>query len=161
MRFDRKALAALAVTGAIAVGAMPAFAQDASETPSDTTTQEQTREDRRAEHEAEFAQALADELGLDVDDVTAALTTVREEMRAEHEAERLANLEARLDEAVAAGELTQEQADAILEAAEAGVWPGPGGRRGGHGGHGPGDRGPGGSGPGGFGPGPAADTTAA
>ena len=58
-------------------------------------------------------------------------------MRAEHEAERLAALQARLDEAVAAGELTQEQADAMLAAAESGVFAGGGHGFGGRGGFGP------------------------
>ncbi len=73
---------------------------------------------------------------------------MRAELQAEREAEHLAALETRLDQAVAAGELTQEQADAMLAAAEAGVFPG--------GGHGFGGRG--GFGPRGFG-GPSDDAT--
>jgi hypothetical protein len=45
-------------------------------------------------------------------------------------ADRVGPLQRALDELVADGTLTQEQADAVLKAAEAGVFPGPGG--GGH-----------------------------
>jgi len=149
----RKYLAAAGIAGVLAAGAtIPAIAQD---TPSDEATarseEQTTREERRAERERAFAEALADELGLDADTVEEAIATVKDELRAEHEAARLDQLRTRLDEAVAAGELTQEQADAIHAAAESGVFPGRGGRRGHHG-------------PGGFGPpadvDPEADTTA-
>lgn len=140
MRRMKTAVASLAILGLLLVGATTALAQ------SDTT---ETPQDRRAEHEAEFAARLADELGIDVDRVSAALEAVRTEWQAEMQAERRAALEERLDAAVEAGDLTREQADALLEAHEAGVLGGPGfGRhRGRHGG------GPGGPGFG-FGHGP-------
>ncbi len=93
----------------------------------------------RDQMQEELAGRLADELGLDQEEVAAALETVHEELRAEHEAERTERLSARLDAAVKAGRLTQEQADAILEAA----------RDGDLGGLGPGRHGPGRPGPGG------------
>ena len=127
---------------------MPALAQDTEDQSSqvagqgadDTDTAD--AEDRRAEMQASLADALAAELGLDADEVAAALEKVQTDLRAEMQAEHLERLEERLAEAVEAGELTQEEADEVLERAESGELRGPG-RRGGHGGPGgPGDRGP-------------------
>ena len=76
------------------------------------------REARRTARQDAFAEALADELGVDKEKVKAALEKVR---TAEHEklkADRLAALKTRLDEAVKAGKLTQAEADAIYKAAE-------------------------------------------
>lgn len=148
---NRKLIASLGVAGALALGAVPALAQDDSSTATEATTTDTSREEARAARQAEFAQALADELGLPVEDVSAALTTVRDQVKAERDAERDAARQARLDEAVANGELTQEQADAIAAAADAGLFEGRGGR--GH--HGP--RGGGFGGPGPDAPGEAAD----
>ena len=131
-----------AVVGVLGAGLLvPAVAQDA---PEDTATSEETTDPvtRREERRAEFATALAEELGLDADTVAAAIETVREDLHEAHRAERLEALEQRLADAVAAGELTQEQADALLAAHEAGISPF-GGPRGHHG------RGPGGAGFGG------------
>ncbi len=100
---------------------------------------------RDEERRAELAERLAEELGLDTEEVAAALEKVGEEMRSEHGAARLADLPDRLDKAVEDGRLTQEQADDILERAEAGEFRGRGGRGGPGGGHrghgGPGESG--------------------
>lgn len=126
-------------------------------------TEKQSWEQRREEHRDAFAEALAAELGVEKEKVAAALEKVREQMRAEagtrHEgrgrpdgvrpdgarpdgarpdaeeraAERQARLAERLDQAVADGKLTREQADAIRKAIESGVLRGPGWG----GGHGP------------------------
>lgn len=142
-------LAATAGTGLAAWG-VPALAQDtesqgsqvAGQGADDTDTED--AEDRRAEMQAALADALAAELGLDADEVAAALEKVQTDLRAEMQTEHLERLEERLAEAVEAGELTQEEADEVLERAESGELRGPG-RRGGHGGHG-GPGGPGGPG---------------
>ncbi|MFG2052308.1 hypothetical protein ACGFIW_33360 [Micromonospora sp. NPDC048935] len=102
----------------------------------------------KADRQNEFAEALAKELGVPTDKVTAALEKVREQHRPadrpqrpsaeDRQAalkERQAALKARLDQAVKDGKLTQEQADAITKAIEAGVFRGPGGH-GGPGNHG-------------------------
>jgi len=134
VKIDRRALAGLGVTGVLLLGAaVPALAQDASESPTEEEPTAEDREARIAEREQRFAAALADELGLDEDTVAAAVDTVRTQLMEERAAERRAALEERLAEAVAAGELTQEQADALLAAEEAGVL----GRRFGPRGHGP------------------------
>lgn len=122
-----KTLAAAAAAIALAGGAVaiPALAQDSTPAPQDEATTDD-RGARHAERQAAFAEALAEELDLPVADVQAALEAVRERFQEEHGAERIERLTQRLDAAVADGSLTQEQADAILEAAEAGVLPGPG-----------------------------------
>lgn len=154
----RRIAAASAVAGVLTVGiVVPAIAQD-SDTTDDTAAQ--TTEDRRAAQQDAFAAALADELGLDTETVAAAVDTVRDQMRAEHDAERAAALQDQLDQAVADGELTQEQADAIIAAREAGALPlGGRGGRGGHGGHMGRHGGPGADGADGFG-GSGSDTPA-
>lgn len=129
----RKTIAAGGLAAALAVGSVvPALAQDADDTTTETTD---TWDALRAEHQAAFAEKLAERLGLDADEVATALEEVRAEQWAENEALRIEHLTARLDEAVAAGDLTQEEADAILEAHESGEMPF-GGRRGGAMGHG-------------------------
>ena len=149
MKKLNKTLAAIGAAGALSLAAIPlALAQDATESTTESATEESTHEEERAAWELAYATRLAELLGLDVATVQEAVATVRAEQQAEREAEHLAALETRLDEAVAAGELTQEQADAMLAAAEAGVFPG--------GGHGFGGRG--GFGPRGFG-GPSDDAT--
>jgi hypothetical protein len=135
MRITRRSAAMLGATAVIGLGAIPALAQDTTETATEDTATS-TWEDAHADREAAFADALAEELGLDTDTVAEAIATVREELQAERRAERLAVLQERLDQAVADGELTQEQADALIAAHEAGVIGGrrgPGGRHGGHG----------------------------
>jgi hypothetical protein len=149
MKITKRSAAALGVTAAIAFAAVPAFAQDATQSPTEQTApaegaapDEAARDARMAERQTAFAEALAAELDLPVDQVTDAVTKVGEQLRAEHDSERQAALQDRLDEAVTNGDLTQEQADAMAAAAEAGVL----GGRDGHGGH------HGRSGMGGFGP---------
>ena len=70
------------------------------------------------------------ELGIDKAKVAEALAKVEDQMHSDMKAERQAALSERLAEAVAEGKLTQEQADAILKASEAGVLPGGPGRMG-------------------------------
>lgn len=138
MRFRHKA-AALGATGALVIGAVavPALAQDGDETSTgqtstgETTTAETTDiEERRDELQSRLAEALAAELDLPVQEVEAALETVHEQFREERQERRLAGLEERLEAAVDEGSLTQQQADAILDAADAGVFPGRPGHRG-------------------------------
>ncbi|MCM0674318.1 hypothetical protein NCC78_06400 [Micromonospora phytophila] len=136
-------LAGLAAAGVLGVGiAAPtvAFAADGdTPTPAASATESGDRQQQRADRQAEFAEALAKELGVPTDKVTAALEKVREQHKPAgrpergNAADRQAALKERLDQAVKDGKLTQEQADAITAAAEAGVFPG---GRGGHGGPG-------------------------
>ena len=139
-------LAGLAAAGVLGVGiAAPtvAFAEDsATPTPSASSSDQGTdRQQQRADRQNAFAEALAKELGVSTDKVTAALEKVREQQKADRPErpsteDRQAQLKERLDQAVKDGKLTQEQADAVLKAAEAGVFPGPGG----HGHRGGGER---------------------
>lgn len=135
--------AGLAAAGVLAVGiAAPtvAFADDKSGSPSTSQTD---RKQARAERDAEFAKALAAELGISEDKVAAAIEKVRGDLKPQgqpkdapkSQEDRQAALKTRLDAAVKEGKLTQEQADAILKAYEAGVLGGFGGK----GGRGPGD----------------------
>ncbi|NES29367.1 hypothetical protein GCE86_17495 [Micromonospora terminaliae] len=137
-RMSRKhLLAGLATAGVLGVGiAAPtvALADDKSPSPSASTSTDQgtDRQQQRADRQAEFAESLAKELGVSTDKVTAALEKLREQRQADRPerpstADRQAALKDRLDQAVKDGKLTQEQADAVLKAAEAGVFPGPGG----------------------------------
>ncbi|MFV2111058.1 hypothetical protein ACFHW0_01800 [Micromonospora sp. LOL_025] len=139
-------LAGLAAAGVLGVGlAAPtvAFAAD-GDTPTpgaSTGAEDGDRQQQRADRQAEFAGKLAAELGVDADKVTAALEKLREEHKPADRpergdrpgkgdpADRQAAMKERLAEAVEDGRLTQEQADAVTAAAEAGVLPG----RGGHG----------------------------
>ena len=133
----KKTLLALAIAGAVGVGALvPALAQEATEDPTDASTESTHRDD--------FAAALAEELGLPEERVVEALEAVRDEMFAEVRAAHRSEYEERLAAAVADGALTQEQADAILAAYDNGVELAPGPAFGpGHGSHveGPGHRG--------------------
>ena len=139
----KRLLVGLAAAGVLGVGiAAPtvALADDKSPSASTSTDQQQQRADRQAE----FAESLAKELGVPTDKVTAALEKLREQRQADRPErpstqDRQAALKERLDQAVKDGKLTQEQADAVLKAAEAGVFPGPGGAGGFPGG--PGHRG--------------------
>lgn len=94
-----------------------------------TEQNDTTPEERHAAKQAELVAALAEELDLDTNTVAAAIERVHEGHRAEHRAA----LQERLDAAVESGELTREQADAILAAHDAGVL-GSFGPRGHHGG---------------------------
>ncbi|MFI7521969.1 hypothetical protein [Micromonospora globbae] len=141
-------LAGLATAGVLGVGiAAPtmAFAADnASPAPSASTTDDGQRQ-KASDRQSAFAEELAKELGVSTDKVTAALEKLREQHKADRPErpsaeDRQARLEERLDQAVEDGKLTQEQADAILDAVESGVLGGGGfggpGRHGGWGGHG-------------------------
>ncbi|WP_444952059.1 hypothetical protein [Micromonospora ureilytica] len=136
-------LAGLATAGVLGVGiAAPtiAFAADTpTPTPSASTAPDAapgTAPGAKADRQGEFAEALARELGVPTDKVTAALEKIREQHRPADRPQRpsaedrQAALKQRLDQAVKDGKLTQEQADAITKAVEAGVFPGPGGHRG-------------------------------
>jgi hypothetical protein len=143
----KQLLVGLAAAGVLGVGiAAPtvALADDKSPRPtnsaSTTTDQGSDRKQQRADRQQEFAEALAKELGVPTEQVTAALEKIREQHKGDRPErpsteDRQAKLKARLDQAVKDGKLTQEEADAVLKAAEAGVFPGPGGhdRRGWHG----------------------------
>jgi hypothetical protein len=128
MRTKMVVLGAL-VAGAVTVGAvLPALAQDRSET---SNSEEEPTEDGawprgpglRGVHSDAFAADLAEELGLEVDEVTAAIEKVGAAHREQLQVTRTARLQERLDAAVEAGRLTQEEADAWVEAHEAGDRP--------------------------------------
>lgn len=146
MRFTdktRRWVAVLGAGGALVAGAfaLPALAQDGSSDAgtaaatddSTAATEGSTSEDPATgprahveeRHEA-LVEALADELGLPVDEVRTALEAAQETVAAEWAEQRQSLLQERLDAAVADGRLTQEQADAIIAAAEEGVIGGPG-----------------------------------
>lgn len=111
-------LATTAVAGALVAGAViPATAQD------DPPTSQERSQDVRGGNADAFAAALAEELGIDRARVDEALRNVRADLREQIRERRLNGLEERLSRAVDDGDLTQEQADAIVEAAEAGVLP--------------------------------------
>ncbi len=123
-----------AATGVLAVGiAVPTVAYAADPTPKGSAgAQERVH---KGLDQQKLAAALAKELGLDEQKVADALAKVREQLKPEGgkpakpgATDRIANLKERLAQAVAAGKLTQAEADAILKAHEAGVLNG-GGRR--------------------------------
>ena len=125
-------LLVLGVVGTLVLGALalPALAQNASEGSSEITPSPGPLEEDR---QSAFVEALAEELNLPVDQITDAIAAAKETLAEQWRDEQVAALRERLDEAVAAGQLTQEQADAIIAATEAGVFDaGPGFER-----HGP------------------------
>lgn len=86
--------------------------------------QERGRDRSQADIDARHAQEakiLAAELNLDEAKVLEALKTVSANRQATQQADRAANLKERLDAAVKDGKLTQEQADAVVAAHEAGA----------------------------------------
>jgi hypothetical protein len=138
---SRKAVLIGTGATALALGiAVPAVASatdpSASPTPSASTSASDPASDREQKHadrRDKLAEGLAAELGVSKERVLAALEKVETQLESDARAERLAGLKERLDAAVADGKLTDEQASAILKAAEAGVLPGgphgPGGHR--------------------------------
>jgi hypothetical protein len=143
LRRSRGRVLLLAVIAlAAAAIAVPALAQNASESdaPGASSTEwDAPHGERFADAHAAFAEALAEELDLPDARIDEALTAVRERLTEEWRDERRAALEERLDDAAADGALTQEQADAILDAAGAGALGGGRGHGfGGFGQHGPG-----------------------
>ncbi|MFJ8578531.1 hypothetical protein [Micromonospora sp. NPDC093277] len=142
-------LVGLAAAGVLGVGiAAPtvALADNKSPAPSASASTDQgtDRQQKQADRQNKFAEELAKELGVPTDKVTAALEKLKEQHKGdrperpankdrqekmkERQADRQAQLKERLDQAVKDGKLTQEQADAVLKAVEAGVFPGPGAR---------------------------------
>ena len=131
----RNTLVAAGLVGVVGVAAiLPALAQDSTPTDESTEDTSTDREAFKAERHAAFVSALAEELGLPEERVAGALEAVREDLHAQHRAAMRERLSARLDAAVEQGDLTPEQAGAILDAFDAGVFPGRGL------GHGPGAR---------------------
>lgn len=124
-RTSRGRMLLLGVVALVAVAiTVPALAQNATETDAPGALSAEgdlPRAERFAEARSAFVEALAEELDLPVDRVDDALTAVRGRLHQERRDDRRAALEERLDAAVADGELTREQADAILDAVEAGV----------------------------------------
>jgi len=147
----KKVLGGLVAAGVLTVGlAAPAvaFAQDGEPgTPPASPSAEAGKPDpgqRGAEQRGKLAEQLATELGVPQEKVEAALAKIKEQHRdaapkgkpdEKSKADREAALKTRLDKAVSDGKLTQEQADAVLAAVEAGVLPTWGGGPG-HGGWG-------------------------
>jgi hypothetical protein len=78
---------------------------------------EDEREAAREARQTAFAEALAAELDIDVANVTAALA----ELQTERETAKAAADEATLEQAVADGDLTQAEADAVQKAIDAGI----------------------------------------
>lgn len=107
MKRTTRTWAALAAAGALTTGALavPALAQEDSTPP---TVQE--RQELREAHRARMEAAVASELGITV-----------EELQAAHEAARSSVFLDQLDDMVEAGRLTQEEADELRAAAEAGT----------------------------------------
>jgi hypothetical protein len=126
MRTKMVVLGAL-VAGAVTVGAvLPALAQTQGETNKEAATEDgawQRGSSMRGVHSETFAADLAGELGLEVDEVTAAIEKVRAAHREQLQATRTERLQERLDAAVEAGRMTQDEAEAWLEAHEAGERP--------------------------------------
>lgn len=133
MRFTRKTVAGVAIVGVLALGAtIPALAQDTGDDTGTESTQDwrelrrAEREERQAEreaHRAQYVERVAEIVGVEADDLAAAMDQVKDEMREEHAADRLAHLEERLASAVDNGRLTQEEADEMLERARDGEPP--------------------------------------
>ncbi|MEV4920391.1 hypothetical protein AB0K47_26740 [Streptomyces tirandamycinicus] len=134
----KRARVGLAVAGVASVGLLfpavalaedgaPSSATESAASSGDAEAREERRESRKErqdERQDELAAALAKELGVSEDKVNAALDKIRSAKQQEHKAEREKRLSERLEKAVSEGKLTQEQADAVLEAAKDGVLPG-------------------------------------
>ncbi|SNT59344.1 hypothetical protein SAMN05421812_111163 [Asanoa hainanensis] len=159
MRRPKKiALVGAGAAGLLAVGiSVPAFAatndspSPAPSTSSSAPAHKDSGKDwqdkakkAQADRQEKLAAALAKELGIDQKKVSDALTKVQKDLAADAKSDRADQLKDRLAKAVKDGKLTQAQADAIIAAAEKGVFPGGGaggwgggwhGFRGGPGGH--------------------------
>ncbi|MBX7265931.1 hypothetical protein KIF24_07730 [Micromonospora sp. Llam7] len=149
-------LAAAGVLGVGIAAPTVALADDRATPSASASATDQRQDDPRPERGQQrqaFAEALAEELGVPTEQVTEALEKLREQHQpqgrpdggAGHRGrggaeggtgdrrpgasaeERKEALAERLAQAVEDGKLTQEQADAITAAAEAGVLGGPGG----------------------------------
>ncbi len=145
-RFLPAVAATLITAGALAA---PSLAQDSGTDESTSTESTDSAEDTdreaamadreaaKAERQARYNELLAGELDVTVDDLVAARDSVKTTMKAEARV----MLEAKLDEKVAAGDITQDQADEILAKFDDGELRGRRGGghgdRGGRGGHGP------------------------
>lgn len=130
MRITRKTMVALAATGALGLASVPVLAQET------TTDDTPVREMDRDECHDELAAALAEELGLETEEVATALDGVMEEQHETRRAQVQDRRQERFDAAVENGELTQEQADELAEqwqqrAGDGELGFGPQGRRGG------------------------------
>ncbi|MFE9257794.1 hypothetical protein [Streptomyces sp. NPDC006879] len=128
-----------------------ALAEDSGKTDAPSTEQQDSGKpgprhgrtaEQRDQRQKELAEALAKDLGVPVEKVTGSLEKFhsaqreertkkieeRKQQRSEgkrlNSAERQEKLAERLDGAVKDGKLTQDQADAILAAVKAGVFPG-------------------------------------
>jgi hypothetical protein len=123
----RMAVIGALVAGAITVGAvLPALAQDEGDTTREATAEAEAWQrgaGMRGVYREGFAADLAEELGLDVDEVAAAIEKVATTHREALRASRTERLQERLDAAVDAGRMTREEADAMLEAHAAGERP--------------------------------------
>jgi hypothetical protein len=124
MTHSRLRLVVLGLVAVLAVAlAVPALAQSDDD---DAPTGQSAPKTDDADGPGRFAEALADELGDDVtaEEVADAIAVVAERFAAEREERLRSALRERLDTAVEDGALTRAQADAILEAAEEGVFGG-------------------------------------
>lgn len=126
MRRPRKyALVGAGAAGLLAVGlSVPAYAAAQDDPSPSPSTSSSAPSDKGHERSDEFAAALAKELGIDKDKVADALAKVRSDETAHAKDHRTDQLKDRLAQAVKDGKLTQEQADAIIAAADKGVLPG-------------------------------------
>lgn len=138
-------MTAVGVAAGLVLGfGIPAVGQDEADPGEETAQGQELGEDVRERFDQlredrleEFASRLAEELGLETATVRDALEAVREDLEEEWADARAERLTERLAQAVQDGDLTREQADAILAAVEAGVLgdghPGRGWGPGGHG----------------------------
>ncbi len=83
-------------------------------------------EEHRARALAEFSERLAERLGMDAAEVSEAVEAVTEELRAERTAEREAALLAWVDDALAEGRISEDEAEELRERIESGDAPGRG-----------------------------------
>lgn len=124
----RTAAVVLTVAALGLAAVLPAAIAQDSDTASDTQAPAPGAEAattgpaaRHGELKAQFVAVLADELGMDTESVSEALTRTRERIAEQVGAQRRAAIEERLEAAVDEGTLTEEQAAAILDAHDAGV----------------------------------------